>query len=530
MRSVSYLEAVLNRRPSEKHSGGRIALTTVIDGWRVEAYVGKGGTAEVYRLVDAENGRHEAALKLLVDASSGRDVRFNREVELVKSLSLSSLPHYYGSGEWNGLPYYILEYLQPNLPPPRHEVIPFVAALARAVDDLHKAGYLHRDLKPANVLRRRTGEPVLIDLGLAKRISDASNPPGARNAQGKLSPSLVNGHPVAVGTNGFSAPEQLISGVASVRSDVFALGQIFKAYGGKKLGHAARHVIKTATMSDPDDRYPDAAAFEAAVRGIELRRRIAVTAGAVACCAAIAFCGVQIAESGGGALPDVGKNPQEIPKAPESAGLLEGLELPELPETPERPEKPGVAPVPGPQSAPDRPVEPPPDASLKRILEAAESGDADAQCEAAEAYYHGRGVATNRVEAVRRYRLAAEAGNVGAQATLGTCLLRGIGCDKDSSEAVVWFSRAVEQGNPGAMVSLALCLRKGDGIERSPEEAFSMALRAAKTGHAEGQAFVGECYRHGWGVEKDVDEARKWFRMAAGQGHPRAKAALDRLR
>ena len=215
MGSVLHIEGILKVRPPEKFSGGRIALGTVVDGWRVVAFVGAGRSAEVYRVVGIRMGG-EAALKLLVDPSSGLDLRFAQEMEVLRSLAIPSLPRFFGSGEFGGRPYYVAEYLQPlMLPLPKGEIVPFVSALARAVGDLHAAGFLHRDLKPANVLRRRSGEPVLIDLGLVKRIDEAPVP-------GRNFPSIVNGQRVGVGTVGFAAPEQLLSGESSARSDVFS--------------------------------------------------------------------------------------------------------------------------------------------------------------------------------------------------------------------------------------------------------------------------------------------------------------------
>ena len=485
------IEGLLSARPAEKVTGGGvIPLGTSISGWRVVAFVGKGRSAEVYRVVNSAMGG-EAALKLLIDGSRGLAERFRLEMDVVRTLPLQSLPRFFGDGVFDGRPYYLMEYLQPLiLPLPRREIVPFVSALARAVGDLHSAGYLHRDLKPANILRRRNGEPVLIDLGLVKRIggADAASPEPS-------GVSYIDGRRVVVGTPGFAAPEQLISGEASFRSDVFALGEMLKACGGKNLGHAARRVIRFATMADPEERYPDAATFESAVRRLERSPRglaVSVAAACLAVVLALAFF-----------------RPLRGPVA--------------------TPHVPPAAPVPRPETAAMSLTRQPgesEEAHLRRLVAEAEKGSAAAQCAAAEAYYHGRGAPTNRFEAVRLYRLAAEKDYTGAQVSLGNCLLRGIGCDKDQDEAVIWLLKAANNGNLGAMVDLAFCFRNGIGVDKDMKEAFDWAMKAAESGHAAAQTFIGECYLEGYGVPVDQRRADDWLQRAARQGNERAKMLL----
>ncbi|MBQ6136027.1 MAG: protein kinase, partial [Kiritimatiellae bacterium] len=240
MKSVE--ELLAGRKAECRPAGGRLRLGEVVDGWRVEAYLGSGLSAEVYRVVGVKMGG-EGALKLLTGDSGGLGARFEAEREAIRTLALPCLPRFCGAGTVAGRPYFVMEYLQPLfLPLDRGEVVRFVCALAAGVESLHAAGFLHRDLKPANVLRRRNGEPVLIDLGLVKRIGAAD--PGRAPAV-----SVVDGRRVGVGTPGFAAPEQLERGEASVRGDVYSLGMMLKACGGKSLGHAMRAVASRATSA-----------------------------------------------------------------------------------------------------------------------------------------------------------------------------------------------------------------------------------------------------------------------------------------
>jgi serine/threonine-protein kinase len=88
-----------------------------------------------------------------------------------------------------------------------------VAKVARAVDHLHRQGYVHRDLKPSNILLDADGEPYVTDFGLAKVFLPGTEP----TATGAI-----------VGTPSYMAPEQAAGQGAEVgpASDVYSLGAI----------------------------------------------------------------------------------------------------------------------------------------------------------------------------------------------------------------------------------------------------------------------------------------------------------------
>ncbi len=470
------MEALLSARPAEASERGRLSLGRIVGSWRVEAYLGAGRSSEVYRVVGTRFFG-EGALKLLVDSSHGLDERFRREMDALRSLAVPSLPRFFDSGELDGRPYYVMEYLQPLfLPLARAEIVPFACALAKAVGELHAAGYVHADLKPGNVLRRKDGKPVLIDMGLSRRIGEAP-------AEG-------------VGTMGFAAPEQLLNGETSVRADVFALGKMLRAAGGKQVSHRIRSVIRRATHADPEERYPSAEAFAAAIRGNQNVKLIVSTIAVfVAFLAAFLLC-----SSVGGSKGESEGAHRAVQDAPQGD---DGGSQSEAEETPE--------------------------ARFARILADAESGDVEAQVETAESLYHGRGTPTNRAEALVWYRRAAEAGVPGAQDTLGVCLLRGWECERNAEEAVMWFQRAAEQDHPSAMNNLAFCCLNGLGTVRDAERAFFWAKAAADQGHAPSQTLVGECCRDGLGTERSLEQARFWFRRAARKGNARARMLLEAM-
>ena len=480
------VEKWLGARRADSSPRGRLAPGARIGEWRVSAFLGVGLSAEVYRVTNMRFAQ-EGALKLLVDGSRGLRERFFTEADAIRFLSLRALPRYMGSGEFDGMPFYVMEYLQPLPEPmPRSEVPRFVSRLAKAVQALHDAGYVHRDLKPRNILRRAGGEPVLIDLGLIKRRGAAVVDTIVRHGRGV---SIIDGRPVGVGTLDYAAPEQLLKGESSVQSDVFALGKVLLALYEGHPPQSVKPVIRRATREDPGDRYASAADFAAALRhrnrGVWIALFMALLAvGAVASYPLFRPRLVKMAE-------------QFVRRqTPSAENLLQ---------------RPGEA----------------DEAYFRRVRKVAESGSAEAQTSLAEAYFYGRGVATNRAEAARWYRVAALAGDPAAQASLGLCLLRGWGCERDAEEAVVWYERAAGQGSMAAMNDLAFCLMHGLGVEKNEKAGFEWALEAAKRGFAPAQTMVGECYLDGRGVEVSVERGETWLYRAARLGNKRAKMLLE---
>lgn len=145
------------------------------------------------------------------------------------------------------------------------------ARLARALDHLHGHGVLHRDVKPLNVLLDDQGEVYLADLGLGRAA--------------EMSSLTETGY--LVGTPRYMAPELLERGTYSPSSDIYALGVSLIELSRRPkdlpdimttnvlqtltagIGHRElRQILRRAVRSEPEERWPDAAALAEALTAL----------------------------------------------------------------------------------------------------------------------------------------------------------------------------------------------------------------------------------------------------------------------
>lgn len=241
--------------------------------WRVTAFLGRGGSGEVYRVVHAALGT-AAALKVCVRDEARNDARdaavcarFSQEAKLLAENTHPAFPRFLGFGERDSRPWYVMELLEHRpLPTVEKDIVRYLIAVASGVRHLHSLGLVHRDIKPSNILWRDS-YPVLIDLGLAKDMSVARGHVGE-------SLSIVDGKAVGVGTPRYAAPEQMTGDEISPATDIYALGMLANDCFNGKPPRAWQRIIQRATAAIPEQRYVTVDAFVRAVR----RRRLARTA------------------------------------------------------------------------------------------------------------------------------------------------------------------------------------------------------------------------------------------------------------
>jgi predicted Ser/Thr protein kinase len=275
--------------------------------YEVLAEVARGAMGVVYKARRAGVDK-VVALKVLMAgerATPKQVARFEREAAAVRRFQHPGIVRIEETGAHQGFHYIAMEFVEgetlermikagPRDPTASARVI---SAVADAVECIHRGGVVHRDLKPGNVIVDTSGQPKLIDFGLAKVVQEE-----------KLTRSGV-----MVGTPFYMAPEQVRGQGEKVgpASDVYALGAIlFELVTGRQpfvgtnygelfaaivnteptpptalrpdLPPALEAIVLRCLRKEPEERYASAAALrEDLERFLAGARTSAATRGAV---------------------------------------------------------------------------------------------------------------------------------------------------------------------------------------------------------------------------------------------------------
>jgi eukaryotic-like serine/threonine-protein kinase len=292
-------------------SAGGASLSTVAAGalldrrYRVGPMIARGGMSTVHRGLDTRLDR-PVAIKVMDPRLAGDPAfrtRFEREARSAARIDHPAVVdvHDQGRGDPDGygrepVLFLVMELVEGGtlrdvlrargalgVPAALAVMEPVLAGLAEA----HRLGLVHRDVKPENVLISRAGEVKVADFGLVTAAAQA----GASHVG------------MILGTVAYLSPEQVATGAADTRSDVYAAGVLLYELltgeppytGDTPLSVAYRHVnddvpapsliagdvppeldelVRTATRRDPAARPADAAALLEALR--EVRDRLGV--------------------------------------------------------------------------------------------------------------------------------------------------------------------------------------------------------------------------------------------------------------
>ncbi|MDX2160229.1 MAG: bifunctional serine/threonine-protein kinase/ABC transporter substrate-binding protein [bacterium] len=264
----------------------------------LEARIGRGGMANVYRAVQVST-RRPVALKVFEAADALGDaeefeLRFAQEARLIASLEHLHIVPIYDYGLLpDGNPYIAMRLMPESL----HDALRsgsftveralhIYDQIADALHFAHKRGIIHRDIKPSNVLLDETGNAYITDFGLAKVLEASLN---------------LTKSGVIVGAPAFASPEQLTGLPTDARSDVYSLGVLLvhmltghSPFGAERISfdqlvqlqlrgepptlpeslvpapqrRVLQAVIRRAMAQRPDDRYADIQAMADALHPV----------------------------------------------------------------------------------------------------------------------------------------------------------------------------------------------------------------------------------------------------------------------
>ncbi len=196
-----------------------------VDRFVVEAVLGEGGLARVYR-VRHEHLGGQYALKLLSFRGERLSKRLVREGRIQARLQHPNIVRVHDAFELEGRGALLMEFVDgPSLGQvldkdgsfPLPQALQIFGQVLTGVGVAHEAGVLHRDLKPGNILLQTRGEqvtPKVTDFGIARLLSVSG--PAGDTLQSEV-----------IGTPGFMAPEQASDPTTvDIRADLFSLGAI----------------------------------------------------------------------------------------------------------------------------------------------------------------------------------------------------------------------------------------------------------------------------------------------------------------
>ena len=229
--------------------------------------LGRGGMGVVYLAEHRELGR-KVALKILDEGKADVDDvvlgRFLREARAAAALDHPNIVRIFDVGQHGKVRYLVMEYVDGKTleallvkggPMGLSRSVDYISQAAAGLQHAYEKGFIHRDIKPSNLMLTLDGTVKILDMGLARSLSDPKD---------KLTEQFEEEGAV-MGTVDYMSPEQAVYGSRQdIRSDIYSLGATFFAlvtgkppFKGSTTQKLAQHQMKDApVLADSDKTVP----------------------------------------------------------------------------------------------------------------------------------------------------------------------------------------------------------------------------------------------------------------------------------
>jgi serine/threonine protein kinase/tetratricopeptide (TPR) repeat protein len=219
---------------------GGLPAGSLIGPYRIVDMIGRGGMGAVYSARRADGHDDQLVAVKLISAgmfSTELRSRFLRERQVLAGLDHPAIARLLDAGiTAESQPYLVLEYVD-GIQIDRYadqrglgirERLHLFLQVCAALEEAHRKLVVHRDIKPANILVTKSGQPKLLDFGIAKILTagDLDQDNSARTAllftPNYASPEQVGGKAIGVGTDVYSLGVllyQLLSGTLPLPID-----------------------------------------------------------------------------------------------------------------------------------------------------------------------------------------------------------------------------------------------------------------------------------------------------------------------
>jgi serine/threonine protein kinase len=196
-------------------------MNSRIGRYQLLSELGEGGFGKVYLAEDPVLAGRRVAIKVLTAPHDPTQrIRFKNEAVAAANLRHPNIVTILEYGEENDKPYIVMEYLEGQdlskrlAKGPPLTLFQKVNILHQIADGLHAAhsspkAIVHRDVKPANIMLLSGGGVKIMDFGIA-RLSDSGTRLTSAN--------------ILIGSVGYMAPEQFVSGTSDALSDIWSFG------------------------------------------------------------------------------------------------------------------------------------------------------------------------------------------------------------------------------------------------------------------------------------------------------------------